>query len=75
MLHKREISFVPLVGQHTIVANWGKHCFDSIYSFIHRENTNLIIGMDHSVSIVTMLTFISELRLTNFIIRGIGGFV
>ena len=49
MLHKREISFVLFVGQLTIVANWGKHCFNLIYSFTHRENTNLIIGMDHSV--------------------------
>ena len=49
MLHKREISFVLFVGQCTIVANWGKHRFDSIYSFMHRENTNLIIGMGQSV--------------------------
>ena len=49
MLHKREISFVLFIGQCMIVANWGKHCFDSIYSFINRENTNLIIGMDHPV--------------------------
>ena len=42
-----------------------------IQSFINRGNIHLIISMDHSVSIVTVLPSISvKLRLANFIIRG-----
>ena len=46
---------------------------DLIHSFIHslRENTNLMISMEHPVLIVTALTSMSVTIKTYFVIRGL----
>ena len=63
--------------QRTIVTN-GKHSFirSFIYSFIHRENNNLIISVEQPVfdCYCASIYIIETLRLTNFINRGLVGF-